>query len=107
MEISATEFKIHCLDLLDQVQKSGQVLRITKRGKVVAELHPPTNLAPSQSTGYGLLASVGKIHGDIIAPLDDVEWENLSEVSAYARSPRVHRSFVAEPSTPFDPGQGK
>ena len=38
--MSATEFKIHCLDLLDRVQETGQVLRITKRGKVVAELHP-------------------------------------------------------------------
>lgn len=102
--MSATEFKIHCLDLLDRVQETGQVLRITKRGKVVAELHPPTNPAPAVPAGFGLLASTGKIHGDIIAPIDDVPWENLgdSQFGYKVDVARINTHFVAEESRAFD-----
>jgi antitoxin (DNA-binding transcriptional repressor) of toxin-antitoxin stability system len=110
MEVSATEFKIHCLDLLDRVQETGQVLRITKRGKVVAELHPPTNPAPAVPAGFGLLASTGKIHGDIIAPIDDVPWENLGDSQfGYPSAPdaaRINSHFVAEESRAFDSQPG-
>ncbi len=106
MEVSATEFKIHCLNLLDRVQETGQVLRITKRGKVVAELHPPSNPAPAVPAGFGLLASTGKIHGDIISPIEDVPWENPAEVSSAMQygleTTRINAQFVAEESRAFD-----
>ncbi|MDX2066280.1 MAG: type II toxin-antitoxin system prevent-host-death family antitoxin [Fimbriimonadaceae bacterium] len=113
MDVTATEFKIHCLDLLDRVNATGEVLRITKRGKVVAELHPPSNLAPAVPSGYGLLASVGRIHGDIVAPIDNVDWENLRELTPpsvrdaasggyRAPLPVRERMMVAETSRVFD-----
>ncbi len=40
MDISVTEFKAKCLSLIDQVNKTGETLIITKRGKQVAELRP-------------------------------------------------------------------
>ena len=41
--VSATEFKAKCLDLLNQVgARQIERLEITKRGKVVAVLIPPT-----------------------------------------------------------------
>jgi antitoxin (DNA-binding transcriptional repressor) of toxin-antitoxin stability system len=114
MDVTATEFKIHCLDLLDRVSATGEVLRITKRGKVVAELHPPTNLAPACPVGFGLLASVGKIHGDIVSPLDGIEWENLRELTGAVppsddralrtrdQMPARERRMVAESHRAFD-----
>ena len=40
--IAATEFKARCLALLDQVRDSGEPITITKHGKAVAVLQPPS-----------------------------------------------------------------
>lgn len=39
-EITATQFKAHCLRLLDEVAQEGEPLVITKHGKPVARLGP-------------------------------------------------------------------
>jgi prevent-host-death family protein len=41
-EISASEFKAKCLAILDEVYKTKKPVRISKRGKVIAELVPPS-----------------------------------------------------------------
>ena len=41
MDISVTEFKQRCLEIIRQVEKSGKAVAITRRGKVVARLQPP------------------------------------------------------------------
>ena len=38
--VSASEFKAKCLRLIDEMQRDGVPVTITKRGKVVAELGP-------------------------------------------------------------------
>ena len=38
MKINATEFKAKCLSLIDRVHSKGEVITITKRGRVVAKL---------------------------------------------------------------------
>jgi prevent-host-death family protein len=38
--IGAAEFKAHCLRILDEVARTGEVVTITKRGKPVSEIHP-------------------------------------------------------------------
>ena len=38
--IGATEFKAKCLRILDEVERTGVPVTITKRGRVVGELHP-------------------------------------------------------------------
>jgi len=37
-EISATQFRANCMKLLDEVERTGQPLVITKHGKPVARL---------------------------------------------------------------------
>ncbi len=64
--IQAGEVKNKCLAILDEVNKTGRALVITKHGKPVARLSP-IKQPPS------LLGSV-KYHGDIVAPLD-LEWD--------------------------------
>jgi prevent-host-death family protein len=41
MDISVTDFKQRCLQIIRQVEKSGRSISITRRGKVVARLQPP------------------------------------------------------------------
>lgn len=38
--IGAAEFKAHCLRILDEVDRSGKTVTVTKRGRPVAEVHP-------------------------------------------------------------------
>jgi prevent-host-death family protein len=41
MKVTATEFKAHCLRLMEQVRRTRKPVLITKRGRVVAQLAPP------------------------------------------------------------------
>jgi prevent-host-death family protein len=41
MDISVTEFKQRCLELIRHVEKTGKPVTITRRGKAVARLDPP------------------------------------------------------------------
>ncbi len=71
--IKASEFKAKCLALLDEVERSGDSLVITKKGKPVAELVPHK---PAKRDLFGILKGRVEIVGDIISPID-VEWEAL------------------------------
>jgi prevent-host-death family protein len=78
-EISASEFKAKCLAILDEVNKTRKPVRITKRGKVVAELVPPS---PPQHRKplLGRMKGTMEIVGDIISPATDPdEWEVLRD----------------------------
>jgi prevent-host-death family protein len=72
----AGRFKAHCLRLLDEVAQRRTPLVITKRGKPVAKLVPidekPVDL-------YGRMAGTVEVIGDIVAPLDDLEWNADAE----------------------------
>jgi prevent-host-death family protein len=50
MDISVTEFKQRCLEIIHTVERSGRPVTITRRGKVVARLQPggPATIAPGQ-----------------------------------------------------------
>ena len=72
-KIPAGQFKARCLSIMDRVQKTGESVLITKRGKTVARLLPATT-EPEDVFGY--MAGKVKIVGDIvgsITPLED--WE--------------------------------
>ncbi len=70
---TASEFKAKCLALLDEVERTGDVLIITKKGKPVAEVRPHK---PKKRGLFGLFKGRMEIVGDIISPID-VEWEAL------------------------------
>jgi prevent-host-death family protein len=71
--IKASEFKAKCLALMDEVQRTGEPVLVTKNGRPVAELRPYGG-APKR--GIGVLKDKIRITGDIISPVD-VEWEAL------------------------------
>jgi prevent-host-death family protein len=72
--IKASEFKAKCLALMDEVARTGEPLLITKNGKPVAELRPPTQRR--RQTPFGWHKGLVEIRGDIVAPLDE-PWESL------------------------------
>jgi prevent-host-death family protein len=71
--IKASEFKAKCLAIMDEVERTGEGVVITKNGKPVAELVPHRASRPN---ALGLLKDRLFITGDIISPID-VEWEAL------------------------------
>jgi prevent-host-death family protein len=74
--IAAGEFKAKCLRLLDEVAQGRAPLVITKRGKPVAKLVPIDDVPVDI---YGCMAGTIRILGDIISPLDDLEWNADAE----------------------------
>lgn len=74
MTVSATEFKAKCLAILDQVQRTGETVVITKRGKVVARVVPAI---PSDAKPWlALRGTKVEWHGDPFSPAvdeDDIE----------------------------------
>lgn len=56
--VSATEFKAKCLQLIAEMEKDGQPVTITRRGKVVAKMEPASDTpATSLKPAFGMLKS--------------------------------------------------
>ena len=74
--INAASFKATCLALLDKVEKTGQPILVTKRGKPVAQLVP---VAPQGKRRLmGCMEGSAKIVGDIESPATPAsDWEAL------------------------------
>jgi prevent-host-death family protein len=45
MDISVTDFKARCLDLIRKVEQGGKAVTIRRHGKVVARLEPASDAA--------------------------------------------------------------
>ena len=71
--IKASEFKAKCLALMDEVERTGESIVITKKGKPVAELVRPR---ARQRNALGILKGRVFITGDIISPVE-MEWDAL------------------------------
>jgi len=71
-EIAAGQFKNQCLALMDQVQKTGEPLVVTKRGKPVVKLVPVIH---DDDDFFDSMKGRLTVTGDIIntVPLED--WE--------------------------------
>jgi prevent-host-death family protein len=65
-EVAISEFKAKCLSLLDQVNKTKTPLRVTRRGKAVAEVFPPAT-RPEEEDWIGSMSDSIEIAGDIIS----------------------------------------
>jgi len=78
VEVAISVFKAKCLALLEQVRRTRQPIRVTRHGKPVAEIVPPTPAADRAKLIGSMKSS--KILGDIISPAnDDGEWEVLRD----------------------------
>jgi prevent-host-death family protein len=74
-EVAISEFKAKCLALLEQVRRTRKPIRVTRFGKPVAEIIPPSTTV-DRDAWIGSMKDSIEILGDIISPaIDDSEWE--------------------------------
>ena len=71
-EVAISEFKTKCLSLLEEVSKTKTPLRVTRRGKAIADVVPISPPAAERSWIGSLSGSI-EIAGDILAPVIDTE----------------------------------
>jgi prevent-host-death family protein len=70
-EISASEFKAKCLAIIERVRKTKKPVTITRHGKPVAELVPPSPAGKGRDW-IGSMEGKIKITGDIVSPVIDL-----------------------------------
>jgi prevent-host-death family protein len=71
--VKASAFRAKCLALIEEGERTGGHLVITKNGRPVAELRPYRR---RKRNVFGILKGRLFITGDIISPID-VEWNAL------------------------------
>jgi prevent-host-death family protein len=77
-EVAISEFKAKCLALLQQVQKTRKPIRVTRFGKPVAEIVPPSPVVAVNWIG-SMKHSID-IVGDIVGPANEEnDWQVLHD----------------------------
>jgi prevent-host-death family protein len=71
-EIAISEFKAKCLSLLEEVSKTKTPLRVTRRGKPLADVIPASPEA-EERTWIGSMSGTIEIVGDIVSPVIEIE----------------------------------
>lgn len=78
-EMAISKFKATCLAVLEEVRRTREPVRITRRGQPMAEVVPPTAAVPADGW-LGAWRGQGKILGDIVAPaVDPEDWEAIGD----------------------------
>lgn len=78
-EIAISEFKAKCLAILENVRRTKTPVRVTRFGKPVAEIVPPTAVM-DRAQWIGSMKDSIEILGDIISPANDEdEWDSLRD----------------------------
>lgn len=70
-EIAISKFKATCLGVLEEVRRTRRPVRVTKFGKPVADVVPPS-VSPKQSW-LGCMRDSAEILGDIVGPIGAFE----------------------------------
>jgi prevent-host-death family protein len=71
-EIAISKFKARCLSLLQEVSKTRTPLRVTRRGKPIADVIPASSEGDERSW-IGSLSGTVDIVSDIVLPVIDIE----------------------------------
>ena len=115
-KIPVSKFKATCAAVLDDVERTGRTVTITKRGKPIAEITRP---APTKSVAdlLGCMAGEIEIVGDIVnspwtaEELDEIEAEwlkNWDEIEAKGQANLAkHRQEAKRTSKPKRQKGGK
>ena len=67
-KIAISQFKSHCLEIIEKLQTNGQSIIITKRDKAVAKVLPIDNKKVSL---FGILKNKAEIKANILEPIDE------------------------------------
>ncbi len=71
--VKASEFKAKCLQLMEEIKRTGGEIVITKNGEPVSKLVPVRH---KPKTLFGAHRGRIVVKGDIVSPLD-TEWEAM------------------------------
>jgi antitoxin (DNA-binding transcriptional repressor) of toxin-antitoxin stability system len=74
-EVAISVFKAKCLGILAEVCKTKKPIRVTRFGKAVAEIVPPS---PEKPIGrrLGCMVGTGEVLGDIVGSISaESEWD--------------------------------
>jgi len=75
--MAISKFKATCLSVLQRVKRTGKPVLVTRFGKPIAEVVPPSGRAKAQAW-IGSFQSRGRIEGDIVSPAAEAkDWEAL------------------------------
>jgi prevent-host-death family protein len=78
-EIAISEFKAKCLGILEEVRKTRKPVRVTRFGKPVAEVIPPSPGKP-EGRRLGSMVGTAEILGDIVGPTGSFDdWDASRE----------------------------
>ena len=77
--ISASEFKKHFLQLVDEVTKKNNSFIITKRKIPVAKIVPLDSNSKSIKNSFGCMKGITTIKGDIVNNSFESDWESNNE----------------------------
>ena len=70
--IAISKFKAKCLSLLDEVNKTKAPLRVTRRGKAIADVIP-VSTEGNERSWIGSMSGSIDIVGYVVAPIVDIE----------------------------------
>ncbi|MGX6960640.1 MAG: type II toxin-antitoxin system Phd/YefM family antitoxin [Rickettsia endosymbiont of Pentastiridius leporinus] len=70
-KIAISQFKSHCLEIIEQLQTNGNSIIITKRDKEVAQLLP---INTKKTSLFGMLKNKAEIKTDILNPIEE-KWD--------------------------------
>jgi len=73
--LSISKFKATCLEVLARVKRTGQPVRITRRGEPIAEVVPPQPCSDVPDW-LGSFRDRGRILGDVVEPTG-ASWDAL------------------------------
>jgi len=76
--ISISKFKATCLAVIAKVQRSGESMLVTRRGKPIAIIEPPPVPTNAVQDAFGCMAGTSHEIRDIVEPLSELDWESLS-----------------------------
>ena len=77
-KINVSEFKATCLRLLERVRQTGEPIEILKNGEPLAIVHAA--LPRTRKGAFGALKPTLRAPiGDLVAPVDGIEWEALQK----------------------------
>lgn len=75
--MAISRFKATCLAVLQRVKRTGRPVLVTRFGKPIAEITPPSGRANAKAW-IGSFQSRGRVLGDIVSPAsDEKDWEVL------------------------------
>ena len=74
--IAISQFKSHCLEILDKLQNNQETIIITKRDKPIAKVE--AIMTKSNSSLFGILKNKAEIKGDILEPINE-KWDATND----------------------------